>query len=138
MTGFTPWTSLAGGGLIGLAVVLLMALHGRILGVTGIVTGVLTGSRGWRLAFLTGAVLAPMGLTFAFGAVGFHSPAPWPWILFSGLLAGIGVSFGGGCTSGHGICGNARLSKRSAVATICFLLSAAATVYAIRHLIGGL
>lgn len=138
MTEFTPWTSLAGGGLIGLAVVLLMGLQGRILGVTGIITNVLTGARGWRLAFLAGAVLAPLGYRLLGGAVAFDSPVAWPWIILSGLLVGIGVSFGGGCTSGHGICGVARLSKRSLVATGCFMLSAAVTVYAVRHLIGGL
>ncbi|WP_112311549.1 YeeE/YedE family protein [Pseudogemmobacter bohemicus] len=139
MTEFTPWASLAGGALIGLAVVLLMALHGRIAGMTGVLTGVLTGERGWRLAFLAGAVLAPLLITRVLGAeVPFASPAGWPWILVSGLLVGIGVTFGGGCTSGHGICGNARLSKRSILATICFMLSAGVTVYGIRHLIGGL
>lgn len=141
MTEFTPWSSLAGGALIGLAAVLLMALHGRIAGLTGILSGVLPGAegRGWRLAFLAGAVIAPLALTRLFGVdVAFDSPEGPLWILVSGVLVGIGVTFGGGCTSGHGICGNARLSPRSLVATLSFMVTAALTVWVIRHGIGGL
>lgn len=140
MTEFTPLQSLLGGGLIGLSAVLLMAFHGRIAGMTGILSGVLPGadSRGWRLAFLLGAIAAPL-LLVALNAVAipFDSPAPWFWIVVSGLVVGMGVTFGGGCTSGHGVCGNARLSPRSIVATLTFMLTAGATVYVIRHMIGG-
>ncbi|NPD14203.1 YeeE/YedE family protein [Xinfangfangia sp. D13-10-4-6] len=144
MTEFTPWSSLAGGALIGLAAVLLMALHGRIMGVTGILSGMLPGAaagggRGWRLAFLAGAVLAPLFLTRAFGLeVGFDSPVSWAAVAVSGFLVGMGVTWGGGCTSGHGICGNARLSPRSLVATLTFMATATLTVWVIRHLIGGI
>lgn len=141
MTEFTPWSSLAGGALIGLAAVLLMALHGRIAGLTGILSGVLPGGegRGWRLAFLAGSVIAPLALTRLFGVdVAFDSPEGPLRILVSGVLVGVGVTFGGGCTSGHGICGNARLSPRSLVATLSFMVTAALTVWVIRHGIGGL
>ncbi|MFE3839495.1 YeeE/YedE family protein [Pseudogemmobacter sonorensis] len=141
MTEFTPLQSLLGGGLIGLSAVLLMAFHGRIAGMTGILTGVLPGadSRGWRLAFLAGAVAAPLLLvTLDVVAIPFESPSPWVWTVVSGLIVGIGVTFGGGCTSGHGVCGNARLSPRSIVATLTFMLTTGLTVYVIRHMLGGL
>lgn len=140
MTEFAPIQSLLGGGLIGLAVVLLMAFHGRIAGMSGILTGLLPGAEGreWRLAFLSGAVAAPVLLVALFGMdIPFRSETPPVWIIVSGLVVGIGVTFGGGCTSGHGICGNARLSLRSAVATLVFMLSAGLTVHVIRHVLGG-
>lgn len=140
MTAFTPLHAALGGALIGVSAVLLMAALGRIAGMTGILSGAVfggEGGRGWRLAFLLGAVAAP-ALLVALGVnVGFHSAVPRPWLVVGGLLVGIGVSYAGGCTSGHGVCGNARLSPRSAVATLTFMLSAFATVYVIRHLIGG-
>ncbi len=140
MTDFTPFQSLFGGALIGLSAVLLMAVHGRIAGMTGVLAGLLPGaeSREWRLAFLAGAVAAPaLALTLTSMEVPFDSPTPTVWIAISGLLVGVGVTIGGGCTSGHGICGNARLSPRSLVATLTFMLTTALTVYVIRHLIGG-
>lgn len=141
MTEFTPIQSFLGGGLVGLAAVLLMALHGRIAGMTGILGGLLPGdsdSRGWRLAFLAGAVLAPFLLVNIGGAnIEFLSVTPPFWLSVSGLLVGIGVTYGGGCTSGHGICGNARLQPRSIVATLSFMVSTGVTVYVIRHLLGG-
>ncbi|MEF9605866.1 YeeE/YedE family protein, partial [Paracoccus sp. PXZ] len=131
--------SLLGGGLIGLAAVLLMALHGRIAGMTGILAGAFAPGGGWRLAFLAGAVAAPLLLVRLGGVeIGFDSPAPLGWTALSGLLVGIGVSYGGGCTSGHGVCGLARLSARSLVATLSFMLATGATVYVTRHLMGGL
>lgn len=142
MTDFTPVQSLLGGGLIGLAAVLLMALHGRIAGVTGILSGLLppvAADRAWRAAFLAGAVAAPfLIVTLTGAAIPFASPAPWGWLVAGGLIAGIGVSFGGGCTSGHGVCGMARLSRRSIAATLTFMPTAGLTVYAVRHGIGGL
>lgn len=138
MTEFTPLQSACGGALIGLSAVLLMALLGRVAGMTGILSGAIFGpDRGWRLAFLAGAIAAPI-LMGALGAgIAFDSPVPRPFLVLGGLLVGIGVSYGGGCTSGHGVCGNARLSPRSLVATVTFMLSAGITVYVIRHLIGG-
>lgn len=138
MTEFTPLQSAFGGALIGLSAVLLMALLGRVAGMTGILSGaIFSPDRGWRLAFLAGAIAAPI-LMGALGAgIAFDSPVPRPFLVLGGLLVGIGVSYGGGCTSGHGVCGNARLSPRSLVATVTFMLSAGITVYVIRHLIGG-
>ena len=138
MTEFTPLQSAFGGALIGLSAVLLMALLGRVAGMTGILSGAIFGpDRGSRLAFLAGAIAAPI-LMGALGAgIAFDSPVPRPFLVLGGLLVGIGVSYGGGCTSGHGVCGNARLSPRSLVATLTFMLSAGITVYVIRHLIGG-
>lgn len=140
MTSFTPLQSLLGGGLIGLAAVLLMAFHGRIAGMTGILAGLLPGTedRGWRIAFLIGAIAAPALILLLTNLdIPFQSTTPLPWIVISGLVVGIGVTFGGGCTSGHGICGNARLSPRSIIATLTFMLTTGLTVYVTRHLIGG-
>ncbi|RDE09011.1 YeeE/YedE family protein [Pelagibacterium lacus] len=140
MTTFTPLASLAGGALIGLAAVLLMAFHGRIAGMTGILSGLvppLAADWAWRAAFLAGAILAPAVIVIAFGdVIGFESPMPMGWLIAGGLLVGVGVSFGGGCTSGHGVCGMARLSPRSIVATLVFMASTAATVFVTRHMIG--
>ncbi|MGI6244544.1 MAG: YeeE/YedE family protein [Pseudochelatococcus sp.] len=142
MTEFTPWLSLAGGVLIGLSAVLLMALHGRIAGITGILSGLLppgAGDRAWRAAFLAGAVIAPALIAAVSGrAIPFESPTPAVWLAIGGLIVGVGVHFGGGCTSGHGVCGMARLSRRSIVATLTFMASTALTVFVIRHVIGGL
>ncbi|WP_295046602.1 YeeE/YedE family protein [uncultured Paracoccus sp.] len=140
MTAFTPLQSLLGGVLIGLAAVLLMACHGRIAGMTGIVTGLLPGQRdrGWRVAFLAGALLAPFLVTTVTGMrIPFSSSTSWPWIVVGGLMVGIGTTLGGGCTSGHGVCGNARLSPRSVVATLVFMLAAGLTVFVIRHGMAG-
>lgn len=140
-TVFTPVMSAAGGALIGLAAVLLLALHGRILGATGIVSGLLrfADARDWALrALLIAGMLAAPGLT---AAVMGH----WPRIdvpvgreavVIGGLIVGIGVSFGGGCTSGHGVCGLARFSRRSAVAVVTFMTAAFATVFVVRHVLG--
>lgn len=141
MTEFTPVASLLGGGLIGLAAVLLMALHGRIAGMTGILSGLLpplAADWAWRAAFLAGAIAAPfLIVTLTGAAIPFESPTSWPWLVVGGVIVGIGVSFGGGCTSGHGVCGMARLSGRSIVATLTFMLTTGLTVYAVRHMIGG-
>jgi len=138
---FTPFASLAGGALIGLAAVGLMATLGRVAGLTGIVRGVIPpwtdGQAGWRLAFLIGAVLAP-AMLFAvhYGPVGFSSPSPAWTLPLSGVMVGIGATYGNGCPSGHGICGLARFSPRSAAAVGTFMLTAAITVFVIRHMIG--
>lgn len=141
MTAFTPVASLLGGTLIGLSAVLLMAFHGRIAGMTGILSGLLpplSSDWAWRAAFLAGAVLAPMLVLGLSGhEVPFASPVPLPWVVIGGLIVGVGVYFGSGCTSGHGVCGMARLSPRSIVATATFMASAVATVFVIRHVMGG-
>lgn len=140
--GFTPVSALGGGALIGLAAVSLMAVHGRIAGMTGIVTGLLppiSADWGWRAAFLLGAIAAPMLMVLAVGyPVGFDSPIPAPWLIVGGVIVGVGVYFGAGCTSGHGVCGIARLSPRSIAATLTFMATAVATVFVVRHVLGGL
>jgi uncharacterized protein len=139
MAPFDPVSALIGGALIGLAAVLLMLLNSRIAGVSGILGGALTGAdRGWRLAFLIGLVGAPLLL----GAAG--RPLPMPWmpssfaiVIAAGLLVGFGTRLGSGCTSGHGVCGIARLSPRSIAATLVFMASAMVVVALMRHGFGG-
>ena len=138
-TEFTPWLSLAGGALIGLSAVLLMALHGRIAGLTGIVSGVLpplASDWQWRAAFLAGSAVAPLVFIAAGGELPFAVPVSTAALIFGGLIVGIGVTFGNGCPSGHGVCGISRLSPRSIAAVITFMITAAVTVYVTRHLIG--
>ena len=114
MTEFTPFLSASGGALIGAAAVLLMALHGRIAGMTGILSGIippLASDWAWRAAFLAGAIAAPVVIGLVSGEpVSFHSPMPVTALIGGGLVVGVGVTLGGGCTSGHGVCGLARLS----------------------------
>lgn len=141
MTEFTPLASLFGGALIGLATVFLMAFHGRIAGMTGILTGLIppvSTDWAWRAAFLAGAIAAPALLvSFSEVSVGFASPVPTPWLIVGGLIVGVGVYLGSGCTSGHGVCGMARLSPRSIAATATFMVTAIVTVYVVRHVLGG-
>lgn len=141
MTEFTPLMSLFGGTLIGLSAVLLMAFNGRIAGMTGILTGLLpplASDWPWRAAFIAGAIAAPMLISaMSSEAISFESPVPTPWLVIGGLIAGVGVYFGSGCTSGHGVCGMARLSPRSIAATVIFMVAATATVFVVRHLLGG-
>lgn len=141
-TEFTPLASLAGGVLIGTAAVLLMALHGRILGATGILGGLLRWSdlQDWRLraALVVGMASAPLVVLWATGAFpAMAQPVPPLGVAIGGLVVGIGVSYGGGCTSGHGVCGIGRFSRRSIVATAVFMATAIATVFVIRHVMGG-
>jgi uncharacterized membrane protein YedE/YeeE len=140
-TVFTPWASLGGGILIGLAATLLMLLHGRIMGATGILAGlVMPANRrdfGWRAALVVGMVCGPAALWLLSGTwPETQVTVPLPLLLVSGVIVGVGVSYGGGCTSGHGVCGIARLSPRSIVATLVFMATTFATVYVFRHLIG--
>jgi len=140
LTTFTPIEAIAGGALIGFAAVAMMALHGRIAGMTGILGGaILPGNsdRVWRLAFLAGAIVAPALILSTGTPVPFAADIPAWAIILSGLLVGVGVMFGGGCTSGHGVCGIARLSPRSIVATATFMATTATTLFVIRHLLGG-
>jgi len=141
MTEFTPVSGLLGGMLIGLASALMLLGAGRIAGISGIFGGLLTpaqGETGWRLMFIAGIILG--GLTWPFLT---GEPLPvdlqvsWPVMLMAGLLVGYGTRMGGGCTSGHGICGIARIAPRSIVATLAFMASAFLTTYVMRHLIGG-
>jgi uncharacterized protein len=140
-TAFTPWQSLTGGVLIGLASVLLMLSLGRIMGATGILAGVLTPSAhpdsGWRLALLAGMVSGPLALMTMTGAMpAVQVPVSIPMLIIGGFLVGIGATYGSGCTSGHGVCGLARLSRRSIAATATFMLTTALTVFVIRHVLG--
>ena len=140
MTDFTPLQSLIGGALIGLSAVLLMGLHGRIAGMTGILSGVvppLAPDWQWRAAFLAGAIVAPLLFLLAGGEIAFSVPVSTGALGVGGVLVGIGVHFGNGCPSGHGICGIARLSPRSHVAVPTFMATAFITVYVIRHVIAG-
>ena len=140
ITEFTPFASLFGGILIGLGAVMLMAFNGRIAGMTAMLGGVLepqhSDSR-WRLAFLAGAIGAPMIATLLGAEFSFASPTTGVLLAIGGVIVGIGVTYGSGCTSGHGVCGLARLSPRSFVATATFMATTFATVTLIRHGFGG-
>ncbi|SDH03598.1 YeeE/YedE family protein [Pelagibacterium luteolum] len=141
MTEFTPLLSLFGGALIGVAAVMLMAFQGRVAGLSGILAGAVLPSsseRGWQVAFLIGAIAAPMLLVSLMGVtIPFESNTPLPWLVAGGLIVGIGVNLGSGCTSGHGVCGVARFSNRSLAATGVFMVATAATVFVIRYIFGG-
>jgi uncharacterized membrane protein YedE/YeeE len=137
MANFTPVSAAIGGGLIGLSAVLLMLLTGRIAGISGIFGGLLqfqTNDRGWRIAFIGGLLLAPViaGL-IGYGMTPPKLPGNWTIIVAAGLLVGFGTRLGGGCTSGHGVCGMARLSPRSIVATLVFMATAMLVVAATHH-----
>jgi uncharacterized membrane protein YedE/YeeE len=137
---FTPLSALAGGALIGASAALLWLLNGRIAGISGILGALLTpvrGEIGWRIAFLVGMLLAPL----LYGAaVAASAPATitssMPLLVGGGLLVGFGTRLGGGCTSGHGVCGVARLSPRSIVATLVFMTAGFVTVFVVRHVLG--
>lgn len=136
---FTPWSSLAGGLMIGVAAAIFVLFNGRIAGISGIVGGLLRPTKddiGWRIAFVVGLLLAPML---------FQLVAPHPVVqpvtnigvlIVAGLLVGAGTRYGSGCTSGHGVCGISRLSPLSLVATAIFMLAGFGTVFVVRHLIG--
>ena len=142
MTEFTPLASLLGGALIGCAAVLLMAANGRIAGISGIVSAVLppavNGDVLPKLAFVVGLVAAPLVYQVAVGTPVLQTVSSDVALMaVAGLLVGFGSVFGSGCTSGHGVCGLARLSIRSLAATACFMTVAIATVYVTRHVLGG-
>jgi uncharacterized membrane protein YedE/YeeE len=138
---FTPWSAFIGGILIGSAAVLLLGLNGRIAGVSGILGGVVSdpvsglGESAWRLAFLLGLILGAQAVALI-QPVALEIAASWPALIVGGLLVGFGTRLGNGCTSGHGVCGIARLSPRSLVATGIFVLTAMITLFVVRHLIG--
>ncbi len=140
-TTFAPLPALAGGILIGLSAVLLLFATGRIAGISGIVGGLMkpaTNDIGWRVAFVVGLIAGPWIVSALTG----HAPtitmtSSTGVLVAAGVLVGYGTRLGGGCTSGHGVCGLARLSPRSLAATGVFLAAAMATVFVSRHLIGG-
>ncbi|WP_322023028.1 YeeE/YedE family protein [Burkholderia sp. BCC1977] len=137
---FTPWLSLAGGVLIGLAAAWLVAFNGRIAGISGIVGSLFTAAaaeRDWRAAFVAGLIAAPLMMRVAGAAVTPQVDAGWGELLAAGLLVGIGTRYAGGCTSGHGVCGLSRGAARSIVATVVFMVAGFATVFVQRHVVGG-
>lgn len=137
---FTPLSSLVGGALIGLAAALLILLNGRIAGISGIVGGLLrprSGEAGWRLAFVAGLLLSPLVFAQFAALPAARIETSHALLIGAGLLVGFGTRLGSGCTSGHGVCGLARLSPRSLAATLCFMVVGVTTVYIARHLLGG-
>jgi len=146
-TAFTPWASLLGGVLIGLSATLVMAFFGRIAGITGIVNGAMspavTPARpeadwSWRLSFVAGLIAAPLMVQLVTGMpVAQTVPDNLPMMAGAGLLVGFGTTLGGGCTSGHGVCGLARLKQRSVIAVLTFMGTGFVTVFVLRHVIAG-
>jgi uncharacterized protein len=135
---FTPWTSLAGGVLIGLAVSLFVLLNGKVLGVSGILGGIVrprAGDVGWRFSLLAGMLVAPTLWLLLADPPALRIEASAPVLLLAGLLVGWGTRYAAGCTSGHGVCGLARLSPRSLVATLTFMAAGFATVFVVRHVL---
>ncbi len=141
-TEFTPFLSLGGGVLIGISAILLMLTLGRVAGATGILSGVFFPSDksdwAWRVAVVSGMVSAPIATMLLTGTTPqIQIPISTTAIIIGGFIVGIGVTLGNGCTSGHGVCGMARLSPRSIIATLSFMAATGVTVYIIRHVIGG-
>jgi uncharacterized protein len=137
-THFTPWSSLAGGLLIGLAASALVLGAGRILGASGIVGGLIDprpGDVAWRLWLIVGLMLAPGVLSLLSLAKTPTIATPAPLLVVAGVLVGLGARLGSGCTSGHGVCGIARLSPRSMLATGLFMLAGLVTVFFVRHVL---
>lgn len=139
---FTPWSSLAGGMLIGLAAALMVVLLGRIAGISGILGGLLQKATwgsvrqwGWRAAFVAGMLLAPLLWQMFAPLPAMQMPSNPVLIISAGLLVGFGTRLGSGCTSGHGVCGLSRLSIRSLVATLMFMATGVATVFIMRHVV---
>ncbi|MET4576547.1 YeeE/YedE family protein [Ottowia thiooxydans] len=138
---FTPWASLSGGILLGVAAAFFILVNGRVLGISGILGGLLppkSGDAGWRVAFLLGMLAAPLvyGMLAPAGFV--QAPridAGFATIVAAGLLVGLGTRYGSGCTSGHGVCGLSRLSPRSVVATLAFMGAGFAMVFMVRHVL---
>ena len=136
---FSPYAAFAGGLMIGLASMMLIVLLGKIAGISSILGGLLqpnmAGHRMWRVAFILGLLLAPSVYRLFMPYPAVQIEAGTPALVVAGLLVGIGTRYGSGCTSGHGICGISRLSLRSIVATLGFMLAGFVTVYVLRHLI---
>ncbi|MEE9425515.1 MAG: YeeE/YedE family protein [Methylococcales bacterium] len=140
MDHFTPFSALIGGGLIGIAMILLFWFNGRIAGISGLIGGLFsrnTDDKSWRILFLAGLVLS--GFIYHLYDPGIYSGMPvtsTPVLILGGFLVGFGTRMGNGCTSGHGLFGIARFSKRSIVATLLFISSAMVTVYLVQHMFG--
>jgi len=136
---FTPWTSLGGGALIGLAVSLFVLANGRIAGISGLLGSVMHfDSEGWseKALFLFGLMITPL-LWGVFAVLPeIEIKTEWSALVIAGLIVGVGTRYGSGCTSGHGVCGISQLSPRSIVATVSFMTAGFATVYIIRHTLG--
>ena len=137
---FTPMASLVGGVIIGVAALLLMLLHGRVMGMSGILGGIVRPAARddvpWRLLFVAGALLGPLAVVYLVGRPVEVVPVASGLVLpVAGFLVGLGTAIGSGCTSGHGICGLARLSMRSAAAVGMFMITAVVTVYIVRHVV---
>ena len=135
---FTPASALIGGAIIGAAAALFAVLNGRIAGVSGILGGLMrprAGDVSWRIAFVAGLVAAPLVWAFLAALPEIRVDSSYPALVAAGLLVGIGTRYGGGCTSGHGVCGVSRLSPRSIAATFAFMAAGFATVFVARHLI---
>jgi len=137
---FTPMASLVGGVMIGVAALLLMLLHGRVMGISGILGGIVRPAARddvpWRLLFVVGALLGPLAVIYLVGRPVDVVPVASGLVLpVAGFLVGLGTAIGSGCTSGHGICGLARLSMRSAAAVGMFMITAVVTVYIVRHVV---
>jgi uncharacterized membrane protein YedE/YeeE len=134
---FTPWSALAGGALIGVAAAMFVLLNGRIAGISGILGGLIRPRKGdiaWRAAFVIGLIAAPLIYALVRTAPSIRIDTGFGGLVIAGLLVGVGTRYGGGCTSGHGVCGIARLSPRSLIATVVFMLAGFATVFILRHL----
>jgi uncharacterized protein len=140
-THFTPWASLSGGVLLGVASALFILLNGRILGISGILGGLLpakTGDASWRITFLLGLFVSPLVMKALVPAEFLHAPridANMAMVVVAGLLVGAGTRYGSGCTSGHGVCGLSRLSPRSMAATGLFMAAGFAIVFVIKHIV---
>lgn len=133
---FTPWSSVAGGVLIGAASALFLLGNGRIAGISGIVGGLLhpaAGDLAWRIAFILGMIAAPLAFTLAAPMPEIRVDAGTATLVIAGLLVGVGTRYGSGCTSGHGVCGLSRGSPRSLAATAAFMAAGFATVFLVRH-----
>ncbi len=133
---FTPLSSLAGGAVIGLAVTFLLLLNGRIAGISGIVGGLFKGQKGdlgWRIAFVSGLVAAPLAWQLFAALPPIDIEGSYGLMVAAGLIVGLGTRYGSGCTSGHGVCGLSRLSPRSIVATLVFMGTGFTVVYLLRH-----
>lgn len=136
---FTPYASLAGGVLIGIAAALFVLLNGRIAGISGVLGGLLRPTRGdiaWRIAFVGGLVGAAWVYALFTAVPVPRIDASWAALMLAGLLVGVGTRYGAGCSSGHGVCGLSRLSPRSLVATLTFMGAGFVTVFVLRHLVG--
>jgi uncharacterized membrane protein YedE/YeeE len=136
---FTPWSALAGGAVIGAASALFVLVNGRIAGISGIVGGLLrpaTADVAWRAAFIAGLVAAPAVFGVFATLPDVAIDAGYPLLMVAGILVGVGTRYAAGCTSGHGVCGLARLSPRSLIATLTFMVAGFATVFIVRHVFG--